>query len=41
VRYATHVSAFVHLTASPFPGFTGRLGGYPVDLAMAEVSATR
>jgi uncharacterized protein DUF4389 len=34
VRYATHVTAFVTLTANPFPGFTGA-PGYPVDLEIA------
>jgi hypothetical protein len=32
VRYVTHVGAFVQLVANPFPGFTGRPGGYPVDV---------
>jgi hypothetical protein len=32
VRYATHVTAYVSLTADPFPGFTGRPGIYPIDL---------
>jgi Domain of unknown function (DUF4389) len=31
VRYSTHLSAYVALTANPFPGFTGRAGSYPVD----------
>lgn len=31
VRYATHLTAFVALTANPFPGFTGTAGSYPVD----------
>jgi Domain of unknown function (DUF4389) len=31
VRYSTHVSAYLLLTANPFPGFTGRAGSYPVD----------
>ena len=34
LRYATHVAAFVSLTANPFPGFTGA-PGYPVDLEIA------
>jgi hypothetical protein len=31
VRYSTHLSAYVALTANPFPGFTGEAGSYPVD----------
>jgi hypothetical protein len=31
VRYATHVSAYVFLAASPYPGFRGQ-PGYPIDL---------
>jgi Domain of unknown function (DUF4389) len=31
VRYVVHVSAFLALTANPFPGFTGTPGRYPVD----------
>jgi Domain of unknown function (DUF4389) len=31
LRYSTHVTAYVALTANPFPGFTGRAGSYPVD----------
>jgi hypothetical protein len=32
LRYITHVRAYVLLVADPFPGFTGRLGTYPIDL---------
>jgi hypothetical protein len=32
VRYQTHVYAYVQLVANPFPGFTGRLGTYPVEV---------
>jgi hypothetical protein len=35
LRYQTHVYAFLQLAANPFPGFTGRLGSYPVDLEIA------
>jgi hypothetical protein len=35
LRYATHVTAYLYLVANPFPGFTGREGSYPVDLAIA------
>ena len=31
VRYWSHLSAYVALTANPFPGFTGTAGTYPVD----------
>ena len=32
IRYATHVFAYLWLTANPFPGFVGKPGSYPVDL---------
>jgi hypothetical protein len=32
IRYRLHVLAFVLLVANPFPGFTGTLGTYPLDL---------
>jgi hypothetical protein len=32
LRYITHVRAYILLVADPFPGFTGRLGTYPIDL---------
>jgi Domain of unknown function (DUF4389) len=31
LRYQTHVYAYLFLIANPFPSFTGRAGGYPVD----------
>lgn len=34
-RYAVHVAAYVTVVASPFPGFVGREGSYPVDLRIA------
>jgi hypothetical protein len=34
LRYDIHVNAFLLLVANPFPGFTGREGTYPVDLAV-------
>src|SRR5947209_1885532 len=34
IRYSIHVSAFVYLTANPFPGFTGRPGTYPVSVEL-------
>lgn len=35
LRYATHVYAYVYLTADPYPPFEGRSGDYPVDLEVA------
>jgi Domain of unknown function (DUF4389) len=34
IRYQFHVSAFVTVAANPFPGFTGKAGSYPLDLAL-------
>jgi hypothetical protein len=34
VRYAFQVSAFLYLTANPFPGFTGEQGHYPIDIEL-------
>jgi hypothetical protein len=34
VRYATHVMAYLLLAANPFPGFAGKPGSYPIDLAI-------
>jgi uncharacterized membrane protein YfbV (UPF0208 family) len=31
VRYQNHVYAYLFLIADPFPGFTGRVGSYPVE----------
>jgi len=31
VRYQTHVYAYLSLIADPFPGFTGKVGSYPVE----------
>jgi hypothetical protein len=36
VRYQTHVYAFLQLVANPFPGFAGRHGSYPVDVALPD-----
>jgi hypothetical protein len=33
IRYTTHVVAFLYVIGGPFPGFTGRAGSYPVDIA--------
>jgi hypothetical protein len=35
VRYQQHVYAYLFLIADPFPGFTGRVGSYPVEAAIA------
>jgi hypothetical protein len=32
VRYVIHVFAFFQLVGNPFPGFTGKMGSYPVDV---------
>jgi Domain of unknown function (DUF4389) len=32
LRFTTHVRAYVLLIADPYPGFTGKLGTYPIDL---------
>ena len=34
LRYLTHVQAYLHMLADPYPGFLGA-PGYPVDLAVA------
>ena len=34
VRYAAHVSAFIGLIGGPFPGFVGKEGTYPIDIAI-------
>jgi len=36
VRYAAHLSAYLYLTANPYPGFTGEEGEYPIDVALPE-----
>jgi hypothetical protein len=35
LRYALHVYAYLLLAAEPYPGFLGRPGSYPVDVAFA------
>ena len=34
VRYLTHVNAYVGLVASPYPGFVGEEGEYPIDVLL-------
>jgi hypothetical protein len=35
LRYSTHVNAYQHLIADPFPPFRGWFGTYPIDLYIA------
>jgi len=32
IRYSVHLSAYLYLTANPYPGFFGTHGEYPVDV---------
>jgi Domain of unknown function (DUF4389) len=34
LRFATHVLAYLHLVANPWPRFSGKPGTYPVDLEL-------
>jgi Domain of unknown function (DUF4389) len=34
LRYSTHLGAFFFLVGNPFPGFTGKPGTYPIDVAL-------
>ena len=36
LRYQTHVYAFLHLTANPFPGFAGTRHSYPAEVTIDE-----
>jgi hypothetical protein len=36
IRYTVHLYAFLGLVGNPFPGFVGKPGSYPVDLALPE-----
>jgi hypothetical protein len=36
LRYQFHVYAFLYVIANPFPGFVGRAGSYPFEIAIAE-----
>jgi hypothetical protein len=36
LRYANHVYAFLYLIANPFPGFVGKAGSYPFEIAVAS-----
>ena len=35
LRYQAHVNAYTYLLADPYPGFRGRFGTYPIDVAIA------
>jgi Domain of unknown function (DUF4389) len=35
VRYTNHVYAYLYLIANPFPGFVGKAGSYPFEIAVA------
>lgn len=35
VRYSFHVYSFLYLIANPFPGFVGKAGSYPFEIAVA------
>jgi hypothetical protein len=35
LRYANHVYSFLYLIANPFPGFVGKAGSYPFEIAIA------
>ena len=34
IRYVTHLTAYLALTANPYPGFVGEEGEYPVDVKL-------
>ena len=34
IRYSVHLSAYLYLTANPFPGFMGEVGSYPIDVEL-------
>ncbi len=36
LRYQLHVYSFLYVIANPFPGFVGRAGSYPFEVAIAE-----
>ncbi len=41
VRYSSHVTAFATVVGNPFPGFVGREGSYPVDIAIDGPTSQR
>lgn len=36
LRYQLHVGAYVYLIGNPFPGFTGAVESYPIELRVAD-----
>jgi hypothetical protein len=38
LRYSTHVFAYVLILAEPFPGFLGRPGSYPIEVAVPALA---
>lgn len=36
VRYQAHLTAYLALTANPYPGFLGEAGEYPIDIVLPE-----
>jgi Domain of unknown function (DUF4389) len=34
IRYSVHLSAYLYLTANPYPGFTGEAGSYPIEVEL-------
>jgi Domain of unknown function (DUF4389) len=36
IRYSVHLSAYLYLTADPYPGFTGEAGSYPIDVQLPQ-----
>jgi hypothetical protein len=34
IRYSVHLSAYLYLTANPYPGFLGEEGSYPIDVQL-------
>jgi hypothetical protein len=41
IRYSVHLTAYISLTANPFPGFAGQPGSYPVDAQLPETPETQ
>jgi hypothetical protein len=41
LRYQFHVYGFLYLVANPFPGFTGQVGSYPLEVVLREPAPQR
>lgn len=41
LRYQFHVYGFMYLLANPFPGFTGRVGSYPLEVVLQDPASQR